>query len=108
MSLPPNIHISTHPCLRAKLSQLRSATTNARETKLLVHDIATMLGYEALSHSLTVTQSGTDKSPLGYSYVREEISPAHISLVPILRSGLGMVDALQSVLPDPVPIFHLG
>ncbi|KAF1345855.1 putative uracil phosphoribosyltransferase [Delphinella strobiligena] len=108
MSLPPNVHISTHPCLHAKLSQLRSATTNARDTKLLVHEIATMIGYEALSHGLSTTQAGTDESPLGYTYARETISPAHISLVPILRSGLGMVDALQSVLPDAVPIFHLG
>jgi uracil phosphoribosyltransferase len=28
--------------------------------------------------------------------------------VPILRSGLSMVDALQSLLPEPVPIHHLG
>ena len=73
---------------------------------------------------------------MGYEYTTETISPSHISLVPILRSGLGMVDgkrapllitvtfmikgrkttntsfspqpALQAVLPTPVPIFHLG
>lgn len=28
--------------------------------------------------------------------------------MPILRSGLGMVDAVQTVLPDPVPVHHLG
>ncbi|KAK4915072.1 hypothetical protein LTR28_013593, partial [Elasticomyces elasticus] len=49
-----------------------------------------------------------DKSPLGYEFTAETISPSHISLVPILRSGLGMVDALQSLLPSPVPIHHLG
>ena len=35
-------------------------------------------------------------------------SRLHSSLVPILRSGLGMVEALQTVLPEPVPIHHLG
>ncbi|KAK4946483.1 hypothetical protein LTR66_003243 [Elasticomyces elasticus] len=154
--LPPNAHVSTHPCLRAKLSQLRSHATNARETKLLIHEIATIVGCEALAHGLKSIDGAVDKSPLGYEFTAETISPSHISLVPILRSGLGMVDgilspvhlaiptnplyipttrtqfstrsyhtillktramlstdtknppALQSLLPSPVPVHHLG
>ncbi|KAK4546255.1 hypothetical protein LTR36_001932 [Oleoguttula mirabilis] len=106
--LPSNVHVSTHPCVRAKLSQLRSSSTNAKETKALVHEIATMIGCEALAHSLSTVQTGTDTSPLDYEYSTEDISPSHISLVPILRSGLSMVDALQSLLPLPVPVHHLG
>jgi len=34
--------------------------------------------------------------------------PQKISLIPILRSGLSMIDALSSLLPSPVPIHHLG
>lgn len=56
--LPPNVKISSHPCLRAKLSQLRSNTANARETKALVHEIALILGIEALT-TLDVTSEGT-------------------------------------------------
>lgn len=56
--LPPNVRISTHPCLRAKLSLLRSRSRNALETKTLVHDIALILGTEALA-SLEVTSMGT-------------------------------------------------
>lgn len=48
-SLPSNVHISKHPCLRAKLGQLRSKGTNARDTKTLVHEIALLLGSEALA-----------------------------------------------------------
>ncbi|GAB7328884.1 hypothetical protein MBLNU13_g00755t1 [Cladosporium sp. NU13] len=107
-SVPSNVHVSTHPCLRAKLSLLRSKSTNARETKQLVHEIATIVGCEALAHGLQVTETGTDTSPLGYEYKTESISPATVCLVPILRSGLSMVDALQSLLPEPVPIHHLG
>jgi len=58
-ALPPNIHVSQHPCLRAKLSQLRSQSTSSRETKQLVHEIATMIGYEALASGLSTTTSGT-------------------------------------------------
>jgi len=57
-SLPSNVHVSKHPCLRAKLSQLRSKSTNARETKTLVHDIALLLGAEALA-DLEVEEAGT-------------------------------------------------
>jgi len=48
-SVPSNVHVSKHPCLRAKLSQLRSKSTKARETKALVHDISLLLGAEALA-----------------------------------------------------------
>jgi len=106
-SLPPNVHVSKHPCLRAKLSQLRSRSTNARETKTLVQDIATILGVDALAN-LEVSSSGTDTSPIGYAYETETISPASITLVPIMRSGLAMLDAFQTILPEPVSVHHLG
>jgi len=57
--VPANVHVSSHPCLRAKLSQLRASTTTSRETKQLVHDITLLVGSEALAHSLTVQQTGT-------------------------------------------------
>jgi len=91
-TLPPNIHVSTHPCLRVKLSQLRSTTTTAKETKALVHDIALLLGVEALGHALQAAPAGKDTTPLGYEYTTEQIVPERISVMPILRSGLGMVD----------------
>ncbi|KAL8865274.1 MAG: hypothetical protein Q9174_006973, partial [Haloplaca sp. 1 TL-2023] len=47
------------------------------------------------------------KTPLGMQYAQETIHPP-VALVPILRSGLGMLDALQILLPDPVPVHHLG
>lgn len=56
--MPSNVHISQHPCVRAKLSRLRSKDTDARETKALVHEIATMLGCDALGRNLEVVESG--------------------------------------------------
>ena len=58
-SLPKNAHISAHPCLQAKLSQLRSASTGSRDAQTLVHEIALMVGYEALGSALSATQEGT-------------------------------------------------
>lgn len=53
--LPSNVHVSTHPCLQAKLSQLRSASANAREVKALIHEISTILGCEALAKAVVST-----------------------------------------------------
>lgn len=70
-SLPPNVRISKHPCLRAKLSQLRSKSTNARETKALIHEIALLLGTDALSH-LPLEEAGkVCPQPLQYSADRD-------------------------------------
>jgi uracil phosphoribosyltransferase len=57
--LPLNAHVSTHPCVRAKLSQLRSQSTAAREVKSLINEIATIVGVEALASCLTIAESGT-------------------------------------------------
>lgn len=56
------IHVSTHPCVKAKLSLLRSASTNAKETKALIHEIATIISCEALAKGLAVEQNGTVSS----------------------------------------------
>ncbi|EAW14478.1 uracil phosphoribosyltransferase [Aspergillus clavatus NRRL 1] len=106
--LPSNIHVSSHPCLQAKVSQLRSQSTSTRETRSLVHEIATILGVEALAAGLTTASSGKDKTPLGIEYETQTIEPANVALVPILRSGLGMTDAINDLLPTSVPIYHLG
>jgi uracil phosphoribosyltransferase len=58
MTLPSNVHVSSHPCLQAKLSQLRSHSTSPRETRSLVHDIATILGVEAFAAGLKAASGG--------------------------------------------------
>ena len=61
--LPSNVRVSQHPCLRAKLSQLRSQNTNAREAKLLVHEIATIVACEALAEGLQSVPHGAVSLP---------------------------------------------
>lgn len=75
-TLPSNVHVSKHPCLRMKLSQLRSKSTNARDTKQLVHDIATIVGVEALAEGLEVVQHGT----VSYSSGREAAATADATI----------------------------
>lgn len=58
-SLPSNIHVSSHPCLKAKLSQLRSQSTSTPETRELVNEIATILAIEAFAVCLKSSKLGT-------------------------------------------------
>ncbi|KAI0892822.1 PRTase-like protein [Annulohypoxylon nitens] len=108
MSLPSNVHVSQHPCLRAKLSRLRSKRTESREVKSLINDIALILGCEALGSALTPVDGPKDETPIGFEYTTTTVRPEALSIVPILRSGLGMVEAIQTILPEPVPVHHLG
>ncbi|KAK9437968.1 uracil phosphoribosyltransferase [Metarhizium brunneum] len=108
MSSLPNVHVSTHPSLRTKLSQLRSQTAGSRQVKALVNDISLILACEALAKNLVTGPGPKGATPLGFEYTATAAHPQTICIVPILRSGLGMVDAVQTILPDPVPVHHLG
>ncbi|KAL7274057.1 hypothetical protein RUND412_003058 [Rhizina undulata] len=109
MAYPSNVTVSSHPCLVAKLSQLRSASTTPKETKGLVNEISLLLAVEALGKVLKAeTTSEIDVTPLGASFNVQKATPQRIVLVPVLRSGLAMVEAVQSILPEPVPVHHLG
>jgi uracil phosphoribosyltransferase len=55
-----SVHISQHPVVATKLSQLREASQSSKVTRGLVHDLATLLSYEAsvdlpLTHEKTVS-----------------------------------------------------
>jgi uracil phosphoribosyltransferase len=116
-SLPPNVHVSQHPCLLAKLSQLRSQGTPPKAVKALIHDISLIVACEALAKGLTsvpgptvrhllplhhhhpnLTTQPQDQTPLCFDFQTHQILPDSISLVPILRSGLGMVEGISPFL----------
>lgn len=73
----------------------------------MVHDISLIVGCEALASAITTAPGPKDQTPLGFEYETTTI-PQTLSIVPILRSGLGMVDAVQTLLPNPVAVHHLG
>jgi uracil phosphoribosyltransferase len=60
--------------------------------KGLVNEIATIVGVEALASALTAADGPKDETPIGFEYTTTTIEPQQFSLVPILRSGLGMVE----------------
>uniref|UniRef100_A0A0B7JXH3 uracil phosphoribosyltransferase n=1 Tax=Bionectria ochroleuca TaxID=29856 RepID=A0A0B7JXH3_BIOOC len=108
MASLPNVHVSQHPSVLAKLSQLRSKSASSKDVKALIHEISLVISTEALAKAITPADGPKDVSPLGFEYTTTTIQPNTISIVPILRSGLSMVEAVQTILPAPVPVHHLG
>ncbi|KAJ2356464.1 hypothetical protein IWW50_000819 [Coemansia erecta] len=99
-----NIIVSSHPLVRQKISMLRRATNTSQQSRELTDGIGRLLMYEA-TRDLELTPTGTDTSPVG-AFEGERISSTH-ALVPILRSGLGLLAAASDFLPD-AQIHHLG
>jgi uracil phosphoribosyltransferase len=94
---------SNHPLVQHKLSFLRRGDTGARRFQELVWELTTLLAYEALA-DLAVTQTPVT-TPLAETkgYVLAE----RVTLVPILRAGLGMVDPIWNLIPD-AQVGHIG
>ncbi len=101
--LPETFHVSRHPAVQHKLALLRSTTTEPKKFRELVREISWLLGYEALADARTVAVDV--QTPL-------EVTPGakladRIGLIPILRAGLGMVDAMLELMPT-AEVWHLG
>jgi len=99
----PTLRVSTHPAVQHKLALLRSSATEPKKFRELVREISWLLGYEALADAGLRTISV--QTPL------EEMPGAEladrIGLIPILRAGLGMVDAMLELMPT-AQVWHLG
>jgi uracil phosphoribosyltransferase len=97
------LYASEHPLVRLKVAELRDAQTRPPRFRELVREIAMMLGYEAL-RSLPLAPK-TVRSPLADAPGHE--LAVSVGLVPILRAGLGMVDAFLTLVPG-AEVWHLG
>ncbi len=99
----PSVHISRHPLLLHRVGLLRDVSTPPREFRRLVREIAQLLFWEAAAdlamESITVT---TPLAPCPTERIVQRIG-----LVPILRAGLGMADAIVEFVPD-AQVWHLG
>jgi uracil phosphoribosyltransferase len=99
----PNLHVSDHPLVKHKVTLLSATSTEPQLFRSLVSELTELLVYEATRTlpSRTVTFTSPLEEATGSEIATE------IGLVPILRAGLGMVDAAGGLLPRST-IYHLG
>ncbi|WP_340104803.1 uracil phosphoribosyltransferase [Rhodohalobacter sp. 8-1] len=103
MNVHQNVTILDHPVVARDLSILRDETTDIIGFRSAMSRIATILAYESLK-DLPLRRT-TIHTPI------EATSGYHINteiiVVPILRAGLTLVDAIMNFIPD-AKIGHLG
>jgi uracil phosphoribosyltransferase len=97
------VHISRHPLVRHKQTQLRNVQTDSAEFRGLVRELARLLFFEA-AYDLR-TEPHTVPTPLA-DYPGERVAET-VGLLPILRAGLGMAEAILDLLPT-AQVWHLG
>ena len=98
-----NVYPSSHPLVGAKLSLLRNVKTDSKKFRELIREIAAMLAYEA-TMDLAVGEIDI-QTPLMMTKGITVLE--RIGLVPILRSGLGMVEGFWELMPG-AEVWHIG
>ncbi len=101
--VPEQVYVSDHPLVLHKLALLRSLVTQPKKFRVLVREISLLLFYEA-TLDLPLAPM-TVETPLG-SAPGYEIA-FQIGLMPILRAGLGMSEAILDILPN-ANVWHMG
>jgi uracil phosphoribosyltransferase len=97
------LHISTHPLAQHRLGLLRDERTAPPAFRRLVRDLAQMLFFEA-STDLKL-EPVSIRTPLA-ECAGQRLAET-IGLVPILRAGLGMAEAILETVPE-AQVWHLG
>ena len=90
------VHEIRHPLIRHKLGLMRQASSSTKTFRELAQEIAALLTYEA-----------TKDFPLEEYTVQgwagpmtaERLAGKKVTVVPILRAGLGMLDGVLSLVP---------
>ncbi len=99
----PTLHVSKHPAVAHKLGILRDVKTEPKKFREVVRELSWLLGYEALADARL--------RPIDVETPIETMQGAElgerIGLVPILRAGLGMVDAMLELMPT-AQVWNLG
>jgi uracil phosphoribosyltransferase len=97
------VHLVQHPIVQDALISLRDKATTASHFRRLTHRL-----------SLVVAMEATRKLPMTLARVvtpletaQGEVLDANVVVVPVLRAGLGMVDAVLELLPH-ARVGHIG
>ena len=98
-----HVHRSSHPLVLERLSELRDQRTPPPRFRALVRELSWLLLYEALADART-TEAAVE-TPMAPT--TGHILADRVGLVPILRAGIGMADAVLELLPR-AQVWHLG
>ena len=97
------VFVMNHPLIQHKLSIMRDKNTTVKDFRECAHEIGLLLGYEA-TKDLELEDFELE-TPITKMVGKR--TKRGVALIPILRAGLGMVDALMDLIPA-ARIGHIG
>src|SRR5213075_2552474 len=100
----PSLRLVSHPLVQHKLTILRDRETPTKVFKELVDEIAMFMAYEAMG-DLALEDAPVD-TPLERA-MGKRVAGKKLTLVPILRAGLGMVEGIYRLVPG-ARVGHIG
>ncbi|MEO5509670.1 MAG: uracil phosphoribosyltransferase [Longimicrobiales bacterium] len=100
----PNLTVIDHPLIQHKLAVLRRRDTSKKTFRELVDEISMLMGYE-VTRDLKLEPVEIE-TPMERT-TAHMVSGKKLSLVPILRAGLGMVEGMLRLMPS-VRVGHIG
>ena len=98
------VHVLDHPLIQHKLAILRSKNTSVKEFRELISEISGLMCYEATRN--LPTKEVEVQTPVALAKCRR-LAGKKLAIIPILRAGLGMVDAMVDLIPS-AKIGHIG
>ncbi len=99
-----SLHVLDHPLLQHKLTILRDKNTGVKEFREIVGEISALMCYEATRN--LPTQEVEVETPIATAKF-QTLAGKKMAIVPILRAGLGMVDAMIQLVPS-AKVGHIG
>jgi uracil phosphoribosyltransferase len=91
------VFVEDHPLIKHKLGLMRQKDISTKDFRDLASEVARLLTYEATKDLITekkVIEGWAGKVEI------EEIKGKKITVVPILRAGLGMMDGVFDLIPS--------
>ena len=98
------VHVLDHPLIQHKLAILRNKKTSVKVFRELISEISGLMCYEATRN--LPTEEVEVETPVAVAKCRV-LAGKKLAIIPILRAGLGMVDAMVDLIPS-AKIGHIG
>ena len=98
------VHVLEHPLILHKLAILRSKNTSVKVFRELISEISGLMCYEATRNLPTVEVEV--QTPVAKAKCRR-LAGKKLAIIPILRAGVGMVDAMIDLIPS-AKVGHIG
>ena len=98
-----NLRVFEHPLVHDKLSRARNTVTEPAQFRRLLNEIAGLMTYEVCRE--LKTRETVVRTPMCETSGLVLSEP--VTLVPILRAGIGMTEGILSLLPE-ARVGHIG